>query len=547
MPETPLDNAAHTPVADPVTSASRRFPRVSAVVTLLLAVAVLGVYFQSVQAHRFHNDDAYISFRYARHLADGLGLVWNPGERVEGYSNLLWVLLIAGGMKFGIRAEPFADVLSVTCGALLLFSLAAFSARRLGWRSPWILAAPAILATHRSFGGWATSGMETMLFALLVWVGWSRFLLEREERTDGRTPFPWSALALAAAALTRPDGLLFGGLAGLLGLYDLSRGRWRRPAFVRWAAPLTLIVGTHFLWRRLYYGFWWPNTFYAKVNSLQPEHGLLYFAEFAQVYSVAPFLLLLPIPLLVRHRPAWSWLFVPMLSYCGYLLAIGGDTFEFRFLVFLLPLFYGLLAEAARLLGTWKWRRAMAMLSLGVWGLLFWSTRNAREFDRAADHQIRTFDQLDAVAETNRIAGLRFREMIDDGTLREDLIICLPTVGALPYLTGWETVDYHGLNDVRIARMPATGAGRLAHEHEAPIEYLIERRVDLHLADRRGMRKTPKLVFNERQEPFRPYWKNVPIGDEYLSFASYVSDERFQETFGALMESRGRRPNLGAE
>ena len=40
-------------------------------------------------------DDAMISMRYARNLAEGLGLVWNAGERVEGYTNLLWTLFMA--------------------------------------------------------------------------------------------------------------------------------------------------------------------------------------------------------------------------------------------------------------------------------------------------------------------------------------------------------------------------------------------------------------------------------------------------------------------
>ena len=53
----------------------------------------------------FHytSDDAYISYRYARNLADGVGLVWNPGEHVEGYSNFLWVVILAGLNKLGPR------------------------------------------------------------------------------------------------------------------------------------------------------------------------------------------------------------------------------------------------------------------------------------------------------------------------------------------------------------------------------------------------------------------------------------------------------------
>ncbi len=40
----------------------------------------------------FLTDDAFISFRYARNLLEGQGLVFNLCEYVAGYSNLLWVL-----------------------------------------------------------------------------------------------------------------------------------------------------------------------------------------------------------------------------------------------------------------------------------------------------------------------------------------------------------------------------------------------------------------------------------------------------------------------
>ena len=51
--------------------------------------------------NRFVQDDAYISFRYARNLADGFGLVWNIGERVEGYTNFLWTLLMVPAFWLG--------------------------------------------------------------------------------------------------------------------------------------------------------------------------------------------------------------------------------------------------------------------------------------------------------------------------------------------------------------------------------------------------------------------------------------------------------------
>src|SRR5438093_11439697 len=65
-------------------------------------------------------DDAYISFRYALHLDHGLGLVYNAGERVEGYSNFLWTLWSALGLELGFTAEGWANAWSIACfGATL--------------------------------------------------------------------------------------------------------------------------------------------------------------------------------------------------------------------------------------------------------------------------------------------------------------------------------------------------------------------------------------------------------------------------------------------
>src|SRR6185436_4524317 len=75
-------------------------------VTVAAALAVGGV-----AAYRFAwtTDDAFISFRYARNLVDGLGLVFNAGERVEGFSNLLWTLWVAAGLKLGFAAEAWSS------------------------------------------------------------------------------------------------------------------------------------------------------------------------------------------------------------------------------------------------------------------------------------------------------------------------------------------------------------------------------------------------------------------------------------------------------
>ncbi|NUQ49193.1 MAG: hypothetical protein HUU27_04645, partial [Phycisphaerae bacterium] len=65
-----------------------------------LAVAVILTYLLHVSWYWPQiNDDAFITFRYSRNLADGLGPYFNAGERVEGYTNFLLMVLMAGVIR----------------------------------------------------------------------------------------------------------------------------------------------------------------------------------------------------------------------------------------------------------------------------------------------------------------------------------------------------------------------------------------------------------------------------------------------------------------
>lgn len=119
-------------------------------------------------------DDAFISFRYADNLVRGLGLVFNAGERVEGFTNLLWTLWAALGLRLGMSAETWAGVWGIACFAATLALLA-----HRGWAiarasgTTWPLpAAAALAAIHHEWTVFATSGLETSAFTLLAFAGY---------------------------------------------------------------------------------------------------------------------------------------------------------------------------------------------------------------------------------------------------------------------------------------------------------------------------------------------------------------------------------------
>ena len=127
---------------------------------ILLSIA-LAIFVWEMRAPTPQIDDAFISYRYAQNWVAGHGLVFNIGERVEGYSNLLWVLLIALGVKLGFAAPIFGHWLCVVTGVLLLLSSYVYTAILLP-RPARVLAglAPWVLLSLDCFVSWTSSGLE---------------------------------------------------------------------------------------------------------------------------------------------------------------------------------------------------------------------------------------------------------------------------------------------------------------------------------------------------------------------------------------------------
>jgi hypothetical protein len=126
------------------------------------------------------NDDAYISFRYARNLAEHGQLVFNLGERVEGFTNFLWTVILAFGIKLGFDPVAASRFLGVVFGVGALALVVRLSLR-LDDEQPsrWHFVAPVGLAATGAFACWCTGGLETQLFTFLVLLG---FVVSRAAR-----------------------------------------------------------------------------------------------------------------------------------------------------------------------------------------------------------------------------------------------------------------------------------------------------------------------------------------------------------------------------
>ena len=156
---------------------------------ILTILALIAGYYNAVRLF-WVSDDAFVSYRYALNLVEGRGLVFNPGERVEGFTNFLWVLLQIPGMLAGLDPIVVSNLLSLIIFGVLLLCIAKYGRviagpGVLGRLWPTVPLSLGPLALHKHMQIFATSGLETMLFTCLVTVGVLQLLRKKPSNRNG--------------------------------------------------------------------------------------------------------------------------------------------------------------------------------------------------------------------------------------------------------------------------------------------------------------------------------------------------------------------------
>jgi len=452
-------------------------------------------------------DDPYITYRYAHNMARGYGLVWNVGEPpVEGYTTFFWAVLHAPFLKAGVSPLLVSRVVSLLSGALMLLVL--FSPLNRAVRSPlWRTTLALLLIFFPAMQFFGQSGMETLFFAMLAFVG-TIFWLNSREAPYSRASLAAASALYGLAVLTRPEGLFLFGIVLLMELAPLLPGR---PETDRLAvrARLPLYVGPflvcwlpHFLWAYHYYGYPVPNTVYAKYSGGSKLRnlplGIQYVGKAFSVYLVVPFSLLVGLLLsgMSGEKPAgsedrrWQTVVWPMLLitavYTLYMLWMGGDdTAAFpssRLFVPIVPLLWlGLAAacETALERAPEQKRRIAAVTVLGL--CLFCSLSDALPLLKRSGIEIsqgprgvvkRVIAYLPNIGA--QWAGPR-SEWIDQ-TTKPDAWIAVPWAGRVPYYTDRPTIDMLGLSDVHIAH---TQTNQMGIDVKTDPDYVLSRKPEL--------------------------------------------------------------------
>ena len=407
-------------------------------------------------------DDAYITFHYSQNLVDGYGPVFNPGERVEGYSSPSWMILSAGAIALGldpVSASKWIGLFVTFC----LVSLVYAAARREEVADPGAALAALLLGSSMVLQIWSVSGMETNLYALLFFAG---LLSLGTPPTTTRGVLSASAV-LVAAALTRPEGLLFWA-CGLLVVVATgnktqggsANGRARRAAL--YLLP-GLALMLHFIWRLLYYGTALPNTYYAKTGGglrmwQQGLHGLsIFLANPAHWIWIAAAIAGTAVGLARPGRRLKAGIMAgAVLLHLLYIVSVGDDGLRVhRFYVPVLAPLALLVAElfvrneSGRLRHSWP---AVA----GVAAVLATAAFSVRALH--VDLLPRTLDGVLTYQQGNVKLGRHLAR-----TMPSDTLIAVAAAGALPYYSRLPAIDMYGLNDARIARgpFPQSSRGRM--------------------------------------------------------------------------------------
>jgi arabinofuranosyltransferase len=406
------------------------------ILTYLLLGAIIALSVWQAFGFEFLQDDAFISYRYVANYLQGDGLVYNQGERVEGYTNFGWVLglILSGlaGLDY-IFVSRITGIIFAAGTVLMTFLLAE---RLMERRSPWWPLLPAALAgINLSSAYWAQSGLETAAFAFVALLAIYLFVVRSH----------LLAAALVAAVLVRPEGAL---LAALIVCAEALIDR-RLTTFSLVSVGLALVYSLPFAaFKLVYYGSLLPNPFYAKTafGWAQVASGWEYAVGFAGHYPfLAAGLVFLPI-VWWRLGRSIRLVWVIALGYTLYIVLVGGDVLMVhRFFVPMIPL----LATVAVLLlfHLVEHRRSIlqySLLAAAAAAMIAGNLLLPRDY-------IRTY--------ASREAGLVAKMGFFAARLKEigspNFTVAASTIGRLGYdLNGHRMIDMLGLTDSTIARHP---------------------------------------------------------------------------------------------
>ncbi len=424
-----------------------------------LLIASVSLYiFHVIYYGTWINDDAAISFTYARNLSEGYGLVVNPGgERVEGYSNPLWVfvltLFFSAGLFDPVFTPKLIGILSTLTAFFLIFRI---SQNIFGSEKSFLHLLPLLLlAANVSFVVWSVSGLENGIYVLCV-ISSAYFYL-RESDNDKR--YPISGIIFFMTAIARPEGLLFFAAALFHKALSMVMKKEARKYDFLWAGSFIIPFMLYHFWHYWYFASLFPNTYYAKMSSLSPVSRLwdiilhikspgwkyigMAFSDYHLHFGLLPAILIV----ILYYRRSLLSLSLPFLFLMAglfYPIYVGGDwMMQYRFLSPFFPFAYLFISGALIVISRFPPSASFApFIIAAVTAALIYPNivyaKQVREYPTVPFSHIVEYGE--------RFRGHAEKAFIPNASLLH------PDLGGTSFVSGLKMIDLAGLADVHIAR-----------------------------------------------------------------------------------------------
>jgi tetratricopeptide (TPR) repeat protein len=432
-------------------------------IILVLIIAIFVVHAISLN---FTQDDAFISYRYVKNFINGHGLVFNPGERVEGYTNFLWIIILSIFARLGLDMITVSKILGVAAGAVtlvLIYQISLNIFRKKDWSQDtkfvfFPLFAPLLLASNSAFAYWSISGLETAFFVMTVLL--SVYFYFTNERL--------MIISSALSTFVRPEGVLVFGLL-ILHKFFFKKDKLKNCLFS--ILGFILLLLPYLIFKIFYYGNLLPNPFYAKTGfSLEyVKTGLAYFWLFLRHYGLWGLLYLIPIAFFKDLEVKGKLVLLLVYIYTLYIIVIGGDVLKaHRFFLPVLPFLYLLFSFALMKLSLMLKKQVIPVfVVIGFSFLTFFVPRNWIMSVRSAE--IGLSSKMSKYAQ-----GLR-------QSFGTNFTLAMTTIGVISYLTDAKVIDMLGLTDPYVAKHPEKIPGLLStwKEKKFNTQYLLSRNPDV--------------------------------------------------------------------
>ena len=286
-------------------------------------------------------DDGMISFRYALNLVNGNGLVWNAREYIEGFSNLLWTIVMA--LSIFIFGQNIAPLIIQLLGlALLLFSgfyiflVVQILNKKFELNYHYLSLLPTFLFwAYYPISYWSLAGMEVSLLTFLL-VALTYYCLRHILQAKDEFIYYKIFKFLSIAYATRPDGFLsMIPLAVAVIFYEYTVGKKINfYLLIKSSLIFVVTISVIILFRYTYYGDFVPNTYHLKVEGYdllwRLENGIGFIKLFLVELSVFILISFIFVLKQIKETKNYLWIFlimIPLVS-LAYQVYVGGDPWN---------------------------------------------------------------------------------------------------------------------------------------------------------------------------------------------------------------------------